>query len=134
MTTLCNFCGYSCTLGPLPGVPEGRRTEKEIISFDEGGLLNAKVSGGYNSTPGNGEGALDDMSSYEFSLCEFCLDWLFSSFTIPPVVRRYHEDHPCLFRPAAQRVAEDEWRKAKEAFYAEAKWRASARARNRKDQ
>lgn len=127
---LCNLCGESCSLGPLW---EGK------LAF--GGLLNAQVVGGYNSTPGNGAGALDDMTRHNFSLCEFCLDWLFQQFKIPLSVDDPMNDYlmqegetmeealdtrgfvqllprpqPESWRPAAQRVEEDEWRKSKEEF------------------
>ncbi len=56
---VCNMCGELCSLGP---------------QRNKGGLVNQTVDGNYDSTPGNGQGALDDCTSYRFSLCEFCLD------------------------------------------------------------
>jgi len=70
---LCNLCGLTCALG------QGRWR-------DNHGLIDASVCGEYESTPGNGWGALDDMTRHRFSLCEFCLDWLFSQFRIPVAV------------------------------------------------
>jgi hypothetical protein len=139
----CNLCGLSCVLGSAGSPSRGPH-----------GLIDATVSGGYESTPGNGCGALDDMTRHRFSLCEWCLDWLFVQFKIPVAVddpmndfvlregethddglRRMgcvrlagHQDVP-QWRPAAQRVAEDEWRSAKVEFAAEKKRRDVARAR-----
>lgn len=114
---LCNLCGLSCTLD-----------EKNFSEL--GGLIGAVVSGGYASTPGNGVGALDDTVAYRFSLCEFCLDWLFAQFTIPVAVSDYmtplEQVEP--WNPAAQRVASDDWRRMKQIFTDEANRRAAARA------
>lgn len=108
---ICNLCGLSCVF------------EKDCYGpgLDAiGGLINAKVDGGYESTPGNGHGALDDGTSYHFSLCEFCLDWLFSQFEIPVKVDCYMgPEDIAAWRPAAQRVAEDDWRRMKDAFRTE---------------
>lgn len=111
---LCNLCGQSCNFHADVKQPDG--------------LVYQKVVGGFDSTPGNGSGALDDTCEYTFSLCEFCLDWLFTQFKIPPEVRclsDYGEMEP--WRPAAQRVAEDDWRKGKQRFYDEAARRAATR-------
>lgn len=116
----CNLCGHSCAL-------------TEAGHVEMGGLIKARVSGGYFSTPGNGSGALDDTTSYHFSLCEFCLDWLFGKFTIPVATSAYmdgdHPDEP--WRPAAERVAADDWRKAKGQFAAESSLRDAAREAKR---
>jgi hypothetical protein len=45
----CNLCGLSCMLGP-----------KDLQYRMSHGLLNIEVSGGYDSTPGNGYGTLGD--------------------------------------------------------------------------
>lgn len=112
---LCNMCGLTCMLGD----PANR---------DKGGLIKADVTGGYSSTPGNGEGALDDGNRYTFSLCEFCLDHIFSNFKIPVDAGSYmHSEDDRVFCPAAERVAEDSWRKGKEKFFAEFNRRAEAR-------
>lgn len=103
---LCNLCGLSCKL------------DGDCTGF--GGLVRVTILGGYDSTPGNGSGALDDMTSYVFSLCEFCCDWLFQRFVLPVETYDYgsgEDDGP--WRPAAQRVAEDEWRSMKGTFAAE---------------
>ena len=127
--TLCNLCGLPCTLGGDP-YPDFRA-----------GLISAVVQGGYESTAGNGYGALDDMTSYNFSLCEFCLDWLFSQFKIPVEVKDYmgssggydFEDpntkpwKPEPWKPAADRVNEDDWRKMKDEFFSEFNKRNEAR-------
>jgi hypothetical protein len=113
---LCNLCGERC----------GCDHESTL------GLINHTVAGGYCSTPGNGCGALDDCALYSFSLCEFCLDWLFTQFKTPPKVGAYSgmaPDEPEVFRPAAQRVAEDAWRERKAYFLAEAERRAKLRER-----
>lgn len=115
---LCNVCGLTC------GLPE---------SGDEDGaygLIRAAVSGGFSSTAGNGHGALDDGETYIFSLCEFCLDWLFEQFKIPVYVDNYMTgDIPEPWRPAARRVAEDAWRRQKESTLADIACRASARSK-----
>src|SRR5258708_22599734 len=105
---ICNWCGESCTLGPL---------YDDVVAH--GGLIDAVVQGGYDSTPGNGNGALDDMTAYSFSLCEFCLDYLFQQFRIPPTVRCLIDNKEETYRPAPKRVKEDEWRTQKEIFLRE---------------
>lgn len=112
-TPLCNLCGETTN------ICDGDDGYKEA-----GGLINAGVSGGYSSTPGNGHGALDDGTACTFSLCEFCCDWLMSQFKIPPRVTYYmgtvDEYSPVeTFRPAAVRVAEDDWREMKDEFFKE---------------
>lgn len=117
---LCNLCGLSCKLD-----------EGDIQEL--GGLIKKTVVGGYASTPGNGCGALDDTMSYTFSLCEFCLDWLFAQFTIPVTVGddEYWSGMAVRapWKPAAKRVAADEWRRMKKIFTDESDRRAQARAR-----
>jgi len=119
---LCNLCGELC----------GSERSAEYGAM---GLINCVVSGGYSSTPGNGDGALDDCSSYKFSMCEFCLDWLFTQFRTPPQVGHYsigtgeETGESEVFRPAEQRVREDEWRRHKEEFAAERARRAVLRER-----
>jgi hypothetical protein len=124
--TDCNLCGLTCAIG-----------ENDFRS--DHGLLNIYVSGGYASTPGNGHGALDDMTDYNFSLCEFCLDWLFSRFKIPVKVSEYgigsdedglyavHGKNREEWRSAKQRIEEDEWRKYKRESLDEIERRAAAR-------
>lgn len=107
---LCNLCGQSCSIEP------------EQMGGGLCGLINAKVSGGYHSTPGNGSGALDDGVEYKFSLCEFCLDWLFSSFVIPVEVNDGY-DPPQVWNPAMNRMlefklsSEDQYKEYKQKFY-----------------
>lgn len=100
--TNCNMCGESC-----------------VIGWDDDGLIDCEVEGNYHSTPGNGDGALDDMTAYKFSMCEFCLDWLFCQFKIAPTVRDYVYNQPETWKPAAERVANDDWRRMKDKFFAE---------------
>lgn len=115
----CNLCGYFC---------DNLHAKQFSFADMKMGLIDAEVLGGYNSTPGNGDGALDDMTKYKFSLCEFCLDWLFSVFTISPMVL---EDGNVLpFVPAAKRVASDEWRKENKEFAEEANRRHASRMKN----
>jgi len=113
----CNLCGEQCGHENAPNM----------------GLVNAKVCGGYFSTPGNGDGALDDMTLYTFSMCEFCLDWLFCQFKTPPQTNEYHMDGSTgtaeVFRPAKQRVQEDVWRRYKEDFFREFHHRSAARGK-----
>jgi hypothetical protein len=71
----CNLCGESCLL-PLPG--------GDAHGTSNHGLIRALVTGGYFSHPGRFSGALEDMTAYQFSICEFCLDWLFCQAKIPP--------------------------------------------------
>lgn len=141
----CNLCGLSLRLAPAP--------EDETL-----GLVKVAVVGGYPSTPGNGSGALDDGTGYRFSLCEFCLDWLFGQFTIPvetfdvKVGFTLKEDEtidqamdrtggfvflaagpsPEPWRPAAERVRDDAWRKMRERFANEKLRRDLARHAGRK--
>lgn len=130
---LCNWCGLSCNL-----------TDKQHMD-DPYGLINIKAVGGYPSTPGNGYGALDDNDCYPFSLCEFCLDHLFSQFNIPVMVHDVanhmrpvclkSERENCLplvmppepFMSATERVNRDDWRELKDEFFAEKKKRDEAR-------
>lgn len=109
---LCNLCGHSCRLG----------NDRNI-----GGLINAGIGGGYDSTAGNGYGALDDLSNYGFSLCEFCCDWLFCKFKIPPKVFSIIEHEIVSWRSAKQSVDEDDWRRMKQEFYEEFEKRNKAR-------
>ncbi len=128
----CNLCGLGCGLGK-PGHP----------AYEIGGLINAIVRGGYSSTAGNGDGALDDMTSYRFSMCEFCLDWLFTQFKVPVEVSDYTfsddlrgkdgfdvDDVRPAWEPAVVRVAKDDWRSSKHEFCEEAERRAKARNEN----
>lgn len=103
----CNLCGDTCCISEGEGMCE------------KYGLENCKVSGHYMSTPGNGHGALDDLSTYQFSLCEFCVNWLFKQFVIPPREYDYSDGHEYEWRSAEQRVEEDDWRKMKELFHKE---------------
>lgn len=116
---VCNLCGDTCAL--------------QEPNWDGAyGLINAVVRGGYASTPGNGSGALDDTTSYEFSLCEFCLDFLFTHCKVPPrtwdsgVSGDLHLGAE-TFRPAPVRVAVDEWRKQKDKFLEASKFHDALR-------
>jgi hypothetical protein len=92
-------------------------------------LNNFKVSGGYDSTPANGYGALDDMTDYEFSLCEYCLDYLFKQFLIAPKVYFIPSIAEEKFIPAEVRV-EMSNHNYKEDFFTEYNRRASFRRGN----
>lgn len=120
---ICNLCGLSCTIG-----------EGSPVSGPHG-LVDARVSGGFESTAGNGYGALDDGEAYGFSLCEFCLDWLFGRFVKPVAVSEYmggSVDAVLVWRPAVERVTVDDWRsRGKDAFLAEAARRDQARVKCR---
>jgi len=105
----CNLCGCSCTLA----------VDSQSPDFN-GGLIDADVVGGYHSTPGNGCGALDDGTRYRFNLCEFCLDWLFSHFTVPVKMYDYTSGGNSVeWRCAERRVVEDDWRRYKDEFVRE---------------
>jgi hypothetical protein len=120
---LCNLCGLSCKFGC-----------KENEMFGPHGLIKQAVYGGYESTAGNGHGALDDTTGYRFSLCEFCLDWLFGKFKVPVETFEYDcFDGSDLmeteaWKPADQRVREEEWRKDKKEFFEEFEKRNKARS------
>lgn len=110
----CNWCGLGSPV---------KRGECNTGMFD------FSVMGGYDSTPGNGEGALDDMDSYQFSLCEFCIDHMFGQFKVAPKVVEEGREVP--FQPAEKRVREDEWRKMKEEFFLKFKKRNEARQKKK---
>jgi len=118
----CNLCGCLCA---------GEISESSVIPA-ELGLIDCVASGGYESTPGNGDGPLDDGMSYCFSLCEFCLDWLFVQFKIPPKATCYFGDEaaedPTGYVPAEQRVRNDDWRTYKAEFFYEFNRRKAARS------
>jgi hypothetical protein len=117
---LCNLCGETCLLG---------HGEEKYPH----GMIDACVGGGYESTPGNGCGALDDLTSYTFSLCEFCLDYMFTQFKIPPRVwaTMNPEEEPWV--PAAERVTSDPWRQQKEVFFTEKSRRDNLRKQSLKE-
>lgn len=127
---LCNLCGETCVLGT-----------SDHPTYSPHGLVDATVDGGYSSTAGNGYGALDDMTRYKFSLCEFCLDWLFSQFSIPVAVSNYMlgDDFSSdsievdlgaePWKPAVERIESDKWRTAKDEFFKQFVKRNAARNR-----
>lgn len=119
LTHLCHWCGLSCIFEkPSP------------ISPRMNGLIDAKASGGYDSTPGNGEGTLDDGTTYRFSLCEWCVDHLFAQFKYPPIMFDYMSgEEQKDWKPAATRVMEEDWRKGKKEFFEEFEKRNAARGR-----
>lgn len=63
----CNKCNKPCR---LPHYPE------EFWVY--GGLVNAVIQGQYGSTH------LEDLTKYQFSLCEECVVELFKTFKTPP--------------------------------------------------
>lgn len=69
--TLCNFCGDSMML-PCGNDPSAMPTPH--------GLVNARVSGGYFSEH------LLDLVTYQFSLCEKCLRFIFDRCKVPVTV------------------------------------------------
>lgn len=121
---VCNMCGLECQ-----------------IKFEENGEVNENseiynsiltdfaASGGYDSTPANGYGALDDGSNYSFSLCEFCLDHLFEKFKIAPKITSYmYYNGEEEFLPAETRVRMSGFSKEnKKAFLEEQERRNKAR-------
>jgi hypothetical protein len=114
---ICNLCGLTCILN-----------DRCRDYGCEHGLLDVQVQGGYESTPGNGSGALDDTTFYTFSLCEFCLDWLFQQFKNPPKVYSGWELE--VWRSALDRVNQDDWRTYKDEFFVE--YERHNKARNQK--
>lgn len=118
----CNLCGLSCVVCTAQ--------EGYIGQNQHGGLINAKVVGSYHSTPGNGDGALDDCTEYTFSLCEFCLDYLFCKLKIPVKVFDYISGVEEEWESAENRVKNAEWRRHKEEFMKEFNYRNAARNRD----
>lgn len=120
----CNMCGLECQ---IKFEQNGEVTKNSEICNSI--LSDFTVSGGYDSTPANGYGALDDGSTYTFSLCEFCLDNLFQKFKIAPKITSYmsyngEED----FLPAETRVRMSAFNKEnKKAFLEEQERRNKAR-------
>jgi hypothetical protein len=107
---VCNMCGLSCALG-----------EKTPLASNYG-LIHARVSGGYCSTAGNGDGALDDGTTYVFSLCEFCLDHIFGKFQVPVKVGSYFNSSVEVedeWIPAQERIKRDAWRQGEQHFFEE---------------
>lgn len=102
----CNLCGQTCAMF-LCSDNDGN------LIYENEGLISASVSGGYPSTPGNGEGTLDDMTLYTFSLCEYCLEFLFSHMIIPPQLGDAFNNGPIdkVYLPALERIKKDSWRR-----------------------
>jgi hypothetical protein len=102
-----------------------------LSGSDSRGLIDCKVRGKYESTPGNGMGTLDDSTEYKFSLCEFCLDWLFVQFKVPVEVSDYMNPNGPKEKwvSAKDRVHKDNWRKMKTVFFDEFEKRNKARNR-----
>jgi hypothetical protein len=119
----CNYCGLPCTL-----------SDPDAPSHGSYGLIGASVTGSYASTPGNGSGALDDMTRYTFSLCEFCLDYLFTQFAIPVSITCLIDNEIVPWRSAATRVSEDDWRAMKDKFFKERDRRDHAREKLEADE
>jgi hypothetical protein len=70
---LCNKCGKSCL----------KRIGTDVAGLpvcDQYGLIGASVSGGFLSSDG-----IQDGITYEFDVCEACVDELFKTFSIEPV-------------------------------------------------
>lgn len=111
----CNKCGLSCKLLDYD------KAEKinAQTAIDNHGLVKAEVYGGYDSTPGNGFGALDDSSRYTFSLCEFCLDWLFQQFKIPVKEEDYTTGIVEEWKSAIDRIVRDSWRNNNPGYFIE---------------
>ncbi len=99
---LCNYCSLSCNLNK----DENEKGTDDYIA--NGGLINCEVMGGYYSTPGNGNGALDDMMVYKFSICEYCLDHLFGKFKIAPRMIQWHGTKSEPWISAKERIKERE--------------------------
>lgn len=116
----CNLCGHSCYLGLNRFLRDNH--------IETGGLSNAHVSGGYESTPGNGCGAFGDGDVYNFSFCEFCLDFLFENSKIPIKEWDVHTpEDPHLFVSALEKVKFETWRQEKTEFLAEYEKRKASR-------
>ncbi len=116
----CNLCGHLCALG------EAKQNEPDRML---GGLLGAQVNGGHYSTAGNGYGALEDGCSYRFSLCEFCLDWLFNQFKVPVKVHDYIDGDPAKWEAADERVKRYAGKPLAEVYRVEADKRAKSRGK-----
>ena len=114
------FCGEKCNMCGL---------ESEVIVNDwhRNTILHKFTAiGGYESTPGNGCGTLDDCSEYKFSLCEYCLDYIFNQCIIPVLDIDYSigENN---YISAEERVRNDSWREMKKEFFEEYERRNNAR-------
>lgn len=100
---LCNLCGECCHI---------KKSDESRHPFEKGyaelSVLNVNIMGGYDSTPYNGDGALDDMSEYHFSLCEFCIDHLMQNMKIPPTVICRIDNKEEKFVPAKERIKNSE--------------------------
>ena len=98
--SVCNWCGHSTKVPNNSDWPDTLSTK-------------IKVSGGYHSTPGNGYGALLDMTTYSFVLCEFCLDFIMRNCKIPPKVYDQMGNEEFPFQPAKieARLAREHLRK-----------------------
>lgn len=107
---ICNMCGQTCCLVKFNNENEN------------GGLINCEVTGGYSSTAGNGYGAFDDYTKIKFSLCEFCLDFIFSICEKKPMELNFVYGNPTLeeeYVPSIQRVFDQqEWRKDSSGIFA----------------
>lgn len=66
---LCNKCGITCS-------NEKRKHGKSDFN-QYSGLIETEIHGGYDSE------VVGDMTSWKFSLCEFCLKTLVKSFKLP---------------------------------------------------
>lgn len=75
----CNLCGGTMLPVDLDGVWQERACNAEVPH----GLVDAKVSGGYDSR------WLFDITTYTFSFCEKCLRGLFEKCAIKPGVNDY---------------------------------------------
>lgn len=116
---LCNMCGLTC-----------RFVKSDYDNYFHG-LIDCSVEGGYDSTPGNGWGALCDSDIHTFSLCEFCLNHLFSQFVIPIRVIERCADREFEWIPAQDKVTNDEWRRMKAEFFEEFEKRNLARNKSK---
>lgn len=112
---LCNMCGLTC------------RFVKSNYDNYLHGLIDCSVEGGYDSVPGNGWGALGDSFTHTFSLCEFCLNHLFSQFKIPVHVLERCANEEWDWIPAQEKVTNDDWRRMKSEFFEEFEKRNIAR-------
>ena len=69
--TICNNCGEECDYHWME-------------SHEKHGLIGQRYSGGFSSP------ALEDCTTYYFSICEHCLKDMFNSFAIPVDEGEYH--------------------------------------------
>ncbi len=100
----CNLCGLPCD--------EDAGGNK----MGDLGLIDARVRGEYGSD------ALVDFMEYRFSLCEWCLDWLFDQFKVPMVVTDWDEPYKAVRKDGTPNPPPEPWVPAIKRFSTEPRY------------